>query len=681
MRNGFLKYQLADRVNEALDKIGFKKPTAVQEEVIPLMLSKRNVVVEAATGTGKTAAYGLALMSRIDYIKRSTQVLVLVPSRELALQVETALRTFTTNEKFRVASVYGGMSLAESEKKIKSSPHILVAVPGRLKDVLRVGKLDHFWRDIKFLVIDEVDKLLESGFQEILDNLVSHLRNMVQVALFSATINADVEALIRERFYPLQVVRLGPEEALRNIFFHYIVVDQGQKQRYLAALILTQKVRQALIFTPNRDEVYSLANFLRGMGLKAEAYHGLLDQVERTAVMKRFKNKQVNYLVATDLAARGLDVVGLPAVINYAFPDELEIYLHRCGRTGRAGKKGAVYNLVASKKEEIMVESFHGQLKMPLRSYAIEPLAKEDVQHVEGKLVKVHLSKGKRDKISSGDIVGFLVNATGVDADKIGTIAIYDAYTLADLPEWALEVLELSDNDLKLKGKSVKVTKFSLDDQKHKAEALRKSQIGVRDRREIKERVARDARHEAKTDTPDKKTDGKTAKVTGKPRSKKATATDLKETIAPPRAKGKPGEKAVATSKSTAKAPAGSRSKAKSDSEKVSTTSKAGTSKSKSVESKTASAAKPRGKFADEKPESVKKGAPLPPERKPKPDFRTKEKYNDGKGGDHKGRSKPADGKPRGDSKARGKSSASAGKKAAPRSGKPSFGPPKRTKK
>ncbi len=497
MSKGFQRYQLEDRVLEALTNIGFKKPTEVQEQVIPLILQRRNVVVEAATGTGKTAAYGLPLLSRIDYTKRSTQVLVLAPSRELALQVETALRSFTTHVKFRVASVYGGMSLAESEKKIKSSPHILVAVPGRLKDALRGGKLDFFWRDIKYLVIDEADKLLELGFQEILDNLVSHLRNMVQVALFSATISEDVEELIRERFAPLQVVRLSPQEALRNIFFHYVVVDQGQKQRFLAGVILNQKIKQALIFTPNRDEVYEVANYLRSLGLKAEAYHGLLDQVERAAVMKRFKRKQVNFLVATDLAARGLDVEALPAVINYAFPEDIEVYIHRCGRTGRAGKKGAVYNLVASKGEELTVQNFHTELGIALKGFIIQPIDKNAAKSVDNKLMKVHLSRGKRDKIAAGDIVGYLVNETGVEADKIGTIAVYDTYTLVDLPEWAFEIIEAAD-EAKLKGKSVKATKYSLDDQKNRSEALRKSQIGVADKRKLEEKAARRVKDAAK---------------------------------------------------------------------------------------------------------------------------------------------------------------------------------------
>jgi ATP-dependent RNA helicase DbpA len=527
MAKGFQKYQLADRIYEALPHIGFKQPTPVQEEVIPLILQRRNVVVEAATGTGKTAAYGLPLLTRLDYAKRSTQVLVLVPSRELALQVETALRSFTTHDKFRVASVYGGMSLMESEKKIKASPHVLVAVPGRLKDALRGGRLDHVWRDIKYLVIDEADKLLEFGFQDILDNLVSHLRNMVQVALFSATISKDIENLIKERFAPLQVVRLSPKEALRNIFFHYIVVDQGQKQRYLAGLIQHQRIRQALIFTPNRDEVYELAHFLRSVGMKAEAYHGLLDQVERAAIMKRFKQKQVNFLVATDLAARGLDVETLPAVINYAFPDDIEIYIHRCGRTGRAGKKGAVYNLVASKKEEILVQSFHAELEIALKGFMIQPVEKNALPHIANKLVKIHINRGKRDKIAAGDIVGWLVNATGVDADEIGTIAVYDVYTLVDAPERLLEALQHADG-IKLKGKTVKATKYSLDDQKNRSEALKKSRLGVADKRKLETQTTR--RTAARKAEPDRK-DGAKA-----PAGRKAEP-DKKGGAKPPAAK------------------------------------------------------------------------------------------------------------------------------------------------
>ncbi len=482
MSSGFNRYQLSDRVHDALAKIGFTQPTAVQHQVIPLILQRRNVIVEAATGTGKTAAYGLPLITRLELTKRSTQVLVLVPSRELALQVVNALRSFTTHEKFRAEAIYGGMSLEDSTQKLKSSPHILVAAPGRLKDVLRGGKHDYFWRDIKYLVIDEADKLMESGFQEILDKLVSNVRNMIQVALFSATISQDAEELIRERFYPIRTIRLSPKEALKNIKFNYIYVDNGQKQRYLAGILKDKKIRQALIFCTQRDEVLDLANFLRSVGRKAEAYHGLLDQIERAAIMKRFKQKQVEFLVATDLAARGLDVERLPAVINYSFPDDIEIYLHRCGRTGRAGQRGNVFNLVASKKEEIIVQSFHAQWGIALKSMDMEPIGKSMIKEGKGRLVKAHLTRGKKDKVGAGDVVGFITQAAEVKAKSIGTIAVYDSYILVDLDEKVFQTLEAME-DLKIKGKTVKVSKFNLAAQKRKAESVKKGQYGVKDKK------------------------------------------------------------------------------------------------------------------------------------------------------------------------------------------------------
>lgn len=486
MKTGFARYELVDRVLDALPNIGYHTPTEVQHKVIPLIIQKKNLIVEAATGTGKTAAYGLPFLSKIDFNKRSTQFLVFTPSRELALQVQEALRSFCTHKSLRVGALYGGMSLEESEKIVRSGPQVLVAVPGRLKDVLRTGKYDFFWRDIKYLVIDEADKLLEFGFQDILDKLVSNVRNMVQVALFSATISEDVEDLIRERFYPLRTIRLSPKQVLKNIKFHYIMVDGGQKHRYLAGLIRDKKLKQGLIFCSKREEVYELANFLRSVGRRAEAYHGLLDQVERAAVMKRFKSKQIEFLVATDLAARGLDVQNLQSVINFSFPDDLEVYLHRCGRTGRAGKKGSVYNLVSSKKEVIIVENFQQKVEIKVVELEVKPIKKEEIALVDDRVVKIHFNRGKKDKISSGDVVGFLVNMAGLNGKEIGTIAVYDTYLLVDMPESAFEVLGMQEK-LKIKGKSVKATRYTLANQKQKSDAVKKRQFGVRDKKEAKE--------------------------------------------------------------------------------------------------------------------------------------------------------------------------------------------------
>lgn len=486
---GFSRYDLDVRVIDALPKIGYKKPTPVQHKVIPLIIQRRNLIVEAATGTGKTAAYGLPLISRLDLLKRTTQALIFVPSRELALQVEQALRTFTTNDSFRIEAIYGGSNLVDSERKVKSSPHILIAVPGRLKDVLATGRFDHFWRDIKYLIIDEADKLLELGFQDTLDNLVSHVRNNVQVALFSATISADVEDLIRMRFRPIMTIRLSPQEALKNNRFYFTKVHSGQHARVLAGLIRERKVSQALIFCNKRSEVYELASFLRSAGFKTEAYHGLLDQVEREAIMKRFKSKALEFLVATDLAARGVDVERLPAVINYSVPKDPEVYLHRCGRTGRAGRRGAVYNLLSSKEEEIYVNKFHEEFLLRLDLLEVEAISRKELTLNDApKLVKVHFNRGKKDKIRPADVVGFLLNNSDTKADHIGTISIYDSYTLVDIPEHSLAELGVAE-DLLIKKKKVKVTPFGIEDQKRKAQAVKKKQLGVRDKKALAKRV------------------------------------------------------------------------------------------------------------------------------------------------------------------------------------------------
>ncbi|MCB9230844.1 MAG: DEAD/DEAH box helicase [Bacteroidia bacterium] len=486
MKTQFNKWPLDERVLDQLSKIGFKRPTLVQEEVIPQILNRRNLIVEAATGTGKTAAYGLPVLSKLNFQKRSIQALVLVPSRELAIQVESALKTYTSNEHLKVGAIYGGSTMGESEAMIKSCPHVLIAVPGRLRDVLREDKFNWFWRDIQYLVIDEADKLLESGFTHELDVLLANLRKKAQVTLFSATISEDIEAIIQERFKNTTTIRLSPKEALRNIDFWYINVQDGANERYLATLLKERKISSALIFCNKREEVLGLAGFLRSAGWQAEAYHGLLDQVERESILTRFRKKQVRFLIATDLAARGLDIAKLPAVINFSFPENLEVYLHRTGRTGRAGEHGACFNLVSSKEEEIHIQGFHKELNVRLTEMKLDPAEKVSKDKV--KLVKIHLNRGKKDKILKGDVVGFLLNLTEIQAYEIGTISIYDDYVTVDIPDQSIKALINPEEKLKIKGKSVVVRKYALDEQRKRAKKVQKRVIGSREREAQKKR-------------------------------------------------------------------------------------------------------------------------------------------------------------------------------------------------
>ena len=433
---GFTRYQLHDRIIDAIPNLGFDRPTPVQEKVIPMFFSKRNLIVEAPTGTGKTAAYGLPLISMLDLLKKSTQALILVPSRELAIQVSSALASYFKGPQLKVGAVYGGTTMEESYEAIKAAPHILVVVPGRLKDVMSHYKHDYLWRDIKFLIVDEGDKLLESGFQKDFDDIRGFVRSTVQVGFFSATIPRESEDMMRERYPKIQTVRLKPKDLLRNIKFFVSQVAKGKRETHLAGLLYQEKIKKALIFASRREEIFGLTRFLRSCGLKAESYYGNLSQEERAHILSRFKDDHIDYLVASDLAARGLDIEALPAVVNLSIPQEFDYYLHRVGRTGRAGNPGKVYNLITGAAEEIRITKHHNRIELPLREKAIKAYDRKDLLAEEGeKWEKYHISRGKRDKIRPGDIVGFLTQQANLSVEEIGTINIYEAYSVVDMPE------------------------------------------------------------------------------------------------------------------------------------------------------------------------------------------------------------------------------------------------------
>jgi len=472
-KSGFHRYELHERVLSQLPKLGFEQPTPVQQKVIPLFLQESNLIVEAPTGTGKTAAYGFPLITKLNLYKRSTQALVLAPSRELVFQVAEALISYFDGDQLKVDKVYGGVSMAESFQAIKSGAHILVAVPGRLKDVMAHYRYDYLWRDIRYLIIDEGDKLMESGFQKDFDDLRKQIRKTAQVGFFSATIAQDVEILMRERYPRIKTLRLSPREVLRNIDFSYIKAEEGKRERYLLGLLEQQKIDQALIFTGKREDIYGLCGLLRNAGYRAEAYYGNQAQEERINILQRFKDGFIDFLVASDLAARGLDIEHLPAVINVAIPREFDYYLHRVGRTGRAGNKGKVFNLVPSEMEWTWLNLHHQHIGLPLKPIQVALSEVLSSVSTEEKLIKIHLSRGKKDKIRKTDIVGFLLNETALEAQQIGTITIFDTYAIVDIPLQGLKQLE-AQQDLKIKGKTVKPRRYQQEEMEKKARAIKK---------------------------------------------------------------------------------------------------------------------------------------------------------------------------------------------------------------
>jgi superfamily II DNA/RNA helicase len=479
--SSFKQYQLHPRVLDALPDLGFKHPTLVQEMVIPRFFQRHNLIVEAPTGTGKTAAYGLPLISLLDLHKNKTQALVLAPSRELAIQIAEAIVSFFNRDQLRVGIVTGGSSMEESEAVIRSGAHIVVAVPGRLRDIMAQTQMDFFWRDIKHFIMDEGDKLLESGFQKDYDMIRKQLRNRLHIGFFSATVPMDAESLMRERMGGLvETIRLHPKQVLRSIHFGYVPVKEGRSAAYLAGLIAEKNPAQALIFCPRREEVSDIVNFLRNAGHQAEPYYGSLEQRERANILNRFREGYLRFLVATDLAARGLDIEELPLVINLSIPKQFDYYLHRVGRTGRMGNRGEVVNFVRSEVDSIYLDKHHRQIGLPIREISVQPANLKELKvKADERWVKYHFSRGKKDKIRKGDIVGFLINNAGLQADEIGTITIYDSYAIVDMPAFGYENLKAWE-EFKIKGRSLRIRAYSAEEQAKRAKAVKKL---LRDRR------------------------------------------------------------------------------------------------------------------------------------------------------------------------------------------------------
>lgn len=521
----FSKYALSPRVLSTLHTLGFHKPTKVQETVIPYFLQYFNLIVEAPTGTGKTAAYGLPLISMIKVQKKNTQALIMVPSRELAIQVINALQSFYEGPEFRVAGIYGGTTMAESEAAVRSGAQIVVAVPGRLKDIMSTVKFDFFWKDIKYFIMDEGDKLLESGFLQDYEAIRMHMRKRLQICFFSATISDEAEASIKEMINLVKVVRLHPKEVLKNIKFHSIKVQEGQRTAYLAGLLESRKIKTALIFCGRREEVQTITGFLRNCGWMAEAYYGSLEQQERANILARFKEGHIRILVASDLAARGLDIHDMPNVINLAIPKKYDYYLHRIGRTGRAGRRGSVYNFIRSSVDNVYIDKYHKVIGLPVHEIEIDPANQDELKVPDDeKWTKYHFSRGKKDKIRKGDIVGFLLAQTDLQVDQVGTITVYDSYSIVDMPAQAFQNLQEAADTLKIKGKSLKVRKYSLDEQENRAKAVKKL---LKDRRPPREELVPETEDQSpkpkhpRSKGKDSRSKGKDSRSKGKePRSR-----------------------------------------------------------------------------------------------------------------------------------------------------------------
>jgi ATP-dependent RNA helicase DeaD len=337
---------LAPELLEAISKLGFEEPTPVQAKVIPVLLeSDSDVVALAQTGTGKTAAFGLPALQRLDIKRAVPQTLILCPTRELCMQIARDLQSYASSLSARILAVYGGADIQPQLTALRRGVHIVVATPGRMLDVLRRKKVD--FSKVTSVVLDEADEMLNMGFEEDLEGILSTVPEGAQTLLFSATMPSEVAKISRKYMKSPVEFTMGARNAgAENVSHEYYVVHAKDRYRSLRRIVDVYPRMYGIVFCRTRVETQQIADHLGVDGYNSAPLHGDLSQLQRDSVMKKFRDRHVQILVATDVAARGLDVNDLSHVINYNMPDELNAYTHRSGRTGRAGKEGISASII-----------------------------------------------------------------------------------------------------------------------------------------------------------------------------------------------------------------------------------------------------------------------------------------------------------------------------------------------
>ncbi|MFL2600799.1 MAG: DEAD/DEAH box helicase [Flavobacteriaceae bacterium] len=362
----FKSLGLNPKLLKAVGKLGFEAPTEVQHKVIPILLKeKTDLVALAQTGTGKTAAFGFPLLQKIDTNSKKTQGLIISPTRELCLQITNDITTYGQGLKnLKIVAIYGGANIKEQGRKIKNGAQIIVATPGRLKDMIK-RKIVNI-SSIEYCVLDEADEMLNMGFYDDIKEILKNTPNHKDSWLFSATMPPEVNDIAKKFMFKPKEITVGTKNSsAKNINHQYYITVARERYNTLRAVISLNSDIFGCVFCRTKIETQKVADKLIKDGYKAAAIHGDLNQNQRDAVMQSFRKKKIQLLIATDVAARGIDVDDITHVINYQLPDEIEVYTHRSGRTGRAGKKGTSV-IFMTKSDQRKIRLIENKLQIKL---------------------------------------------------------------------------------------------------------------------------------------------------------------------------------------------------------------------------------------------------------------------------------------------------------------------------
>ncbi len=482
MKNkSFETFRLSPEILKALSSLRYFSPTKVQEEVIPVALENQDIIVESQTGSGKTAAFGIPICETVIWEENKPQALILVPTRELALQIKTDIMNIGRLKRIKATAVFGKSPFKIQKSELKQKSHIVVGTPGRILEHLKEGtlKVD----EIRTLVLDEADEMLNMGFIEQVEDIIDYLPRERQTMLFSATMPSEITRLAAFHMTDNRV-SVKMEQSAENapkIMHSYINVQDEAKEKLLLDLITIENPDACIIFCNTKDVVDSVDGYLHKAGIPIDKIHGGMEQEDRLAVMDDFRSGKLRYLVATDVASRGIDIENITHVVNFDVPFEKESFTHRTGRTGRAGKRGLALTMVSEKDNHRWQE---------VRDYAFtensevtEILAPNDRAVTRAKtafetkintkpaprvarnkalnqgITKVYFNGGKKKKLRAIDFVGTLTSIKDIVAEDIGIITIQENVTYVEILNGKGGYVISEMQQRTVKGKKLKVHK------------------------------------------------------------------------------------------------------------------------------------------------------------------------------------------------------------------------------
>jgi len=452
MNKNFSSLPLSKEMLSNLDELGFKEMTPVQQESLPHILEKKDVIAQAKTGSGKTLAFGLGVLNRLNVKNFRVQSLVLCPTRELADQVAKELRRLARfQHNIKILILCGGMPFGPQLSSLRHGAHIVVGTPGRILKHLGKGTLS--LENIETFVLDEADRMLDMGFSEDIEKVISYINKKPQTLLFSATYPDEILKLSSSIQKDAVSIKTVSQESENTIAEHFYNAQVDEKVPSLLKLISKHRPETTIVFCNTKIKTDEVADELQDAGIDALAIHGDLEQYERVDVLTQFSNRSCSVLVATDVAARGIDIKELAMVVNFDVPHDEAIYTHRIGRTGRAGETGLAVTLY-NNYEAREIEFYRNETRLfesleelhRVKDFKIEPLNMTLV--IEG---------GKKDKVRAGDILGALTGDAGLEGRHIGKIDIHDRQSYV-----AIERSFIDDAHNKLKNGKIKGRKFSV---------------------------------------------------------------------------------------------------------------------------------------------------------------------------------------------------------------------------